>query len=142
MINRDDLVARFGSRDLLGFENALGAGSTDAAIKDATEEAESYIAVQYSLPLIAVPEVLKGKLCDIARYRLMSNRATEEASKRYDNAIAWLRRLSRKEVILNLPPAADGSVPPTQEQGGRIVVGSSDYGGVFGKATTDKMPTL
>ena len=142
MINRDDLVARFGSRDLSNLETALGAGSTDAAIKDATEEAESYIAVQYSLPLIAVPEVLKGKLCDIARYRLMSNRATEEASKRYDNAIAWLRRLSRKEVILNLPPAADGSVPPTQEQGGRIVVGSSDYGGVFGKATTDKMPTL
>lgn len=142
MINRDDLVARFGQRDVLGLESVLGIEGTDAAIKDATEEAESYIAVQYSLPLIAVPEVLKGKLCDIARYRLMSNRATDEVSKRYENAIAWLRRLSRKEVILNLPPATDGSVPPTQERDSRVAVGSSDYNGVFGKATTDKMPTL
>lgn len=142
MITRGDLVERFGEKTIANLELMLGAESTTAAINDAVEEAESYIAMQYVLPLIAVPAVLKGKLCDMVRYRLMSAKSPDEVTKRYDDAIAWLRRLSLKQVVLNLPPAPDGSIPPTQEQGGRIAVGSSDYGGVFGRGTTDKMPSI
>lgn len=146
--SRDDLFERFGQVSIENLERMVSADKqpsaaiTEAAIADASEEADSYIAVSYSLPLPAVPAALKRVVCDIARYRLHSQQSTEEITQRYEDAIAWLKRIADKKAVLKLPIDESGQQPDATQNSNKVAVGTSDYNGVFGRATTDKMPSV
>ncbi|MEC7118513.1 MAG: DUF1320 domain-containing protein [Pseudomonadota bacterium] len=145
---RDDLIDRFGATDIQNLERRLSADKqpdpsiSERAIADAEEEANSYISVRHTLPLSVVPEVLRRAICDMARYALYTNTPLDEVTKRYELALTWLKRVADGKVILMLPVDNDGQQEEVTQNGQRVAVGVSHYGGVFGKATTDKMPTL
>ena len=125
-----DLDTRFGEDELSSLapsENAQEAYDStklDASLAEASAEMDTFIAVAYSLPLSSTPAYLKTVCCDIARYRLWDNSATEEVRQRYEDAAAWLKRLAKGEVSLGLASgeagSARGSVAVTRSQSDRL----------------------
>lgn len=82
----------------------MGAGGVERALQDAAEEADSYVAVRYTVPLPSVPAPLKVAVCDIARFRLYKDRPTEEVKYRYEQAVKWLKSVARGEATLTFTP--------------------------------------
>ncbi|EMQ6642053.1 DUF1320 domain-containing protein [Ectopseudomonas toyotomiensis] len=112
----DDLIRRFDRNEILDLaeDKSDDTGETidqvkvGDAIQDATGEIDSALAGGgYRLPLASVPPILTAYGCDIARYRLYDNRATEQVTKRYDDAIKALRLIASGVVKLGLPKVDD-----------------------------------
>lgn len=105
-----DLQQRFSAAELIDLTDRSGAGVIDsaviaAALNDAKATIDGYLAARYPLPLATVPEVLNRLCCDVARYYLYDERATEQVTKRFDDAIKLLDKLSNGAVTLGLPQA-------------------------------------
>ena len=60
------------------------------ALHDASALIDSYISARYMLPLSVVPSTLSQQCCVIAYYFLCDERATEQVTQRYKDAIKWL----------------------------------------------------
>ncbi len=122
----EDFLSRMADRN---DDQDLDEDPVDRAIRDAESEADSYIGVVHSLPLpgvierddpennSSVPYVLRRVCVDIAVYRLASehDELTKERRKRYDDAIAWLTKVSESKVSLGIPT----DVAETMEAGVR-----------------------
>lgn len=110
-VTQADLVARFGEREILDIAYDEATEGIDAErVSRACEDAEGEIngslaAAGYHLPLSQVPSVVTAYGCDIARYRLYDDRATEQVTRRYDDAIKFLRGVARGDLRLGLPTA-------------------------------------
>jgi len=103
-----DLVSRHGEDELAQLTDRVGAGVPDAtiverALTDADAEIDGYLASRYAMPLAIVPPVLARIACDIARYRLWADRASEEVRRRYEDARRVLESIARGQVSLGLP---------------------------------------
>lgn len=115
---QQDLVDRFGDQELLQLTDRTNSGSIDAAVvakalADADAEIDSYLCVRYALPLASVPEIIARLACDMARYYLYDERATEQVSKRYDNAVKLLKSIASGAASIgvdsaNAQPATEG----------------------------------
>jgi phage gp36-like protein len=118
--SQQDLVDRFGEQELIQLTDRGDppAGAVDAtavahALADADAEIDSYLG-RYTLPLTVVPAALERIACDIARYRLYEDRATEQVRARYDDALRFLRAVGEGKLTLG---------PDT---GGRVADAASD----------------
>jgi phage gp36-like protein len=140
---RDDLATRFSDAEIAQLEmDENGLSNEDlssAAIQDACAEVDSYIAVKYTLPLPNTPTILLRAVCDIARYRLYKDRATEEVRRRYEDAVSWLKLLAKGSTLMRFDP----DLTPVQVEAVRnsasLPSGTTYQGGVFGSVMTDKM---
>ncbi|SNT07647.1 gp436 family protein [Pseudomonas segetis] len=109
----DALVERFGRNEILDIAEVEATGEIDEpkvarACEDAAGEIDGSLAAGgYRLPLVKVPPVIAAYGCDIARYRLYDDRATEQVTKRYDDAIRFLRLVGNGSVKLGLPSVDD-----------------------------------
>lgn len=101
---RIDLESRFSTDEVTVLEQTVGTGGVERALQDAAEEADSYVAVRYTVPLPSVPAPLKVAVCDIARFRLYKDRPTEEVKYRYEQAIKWLKALAKGEATMVFTP--------------------------------------
>lgn len=112
--SRDDLVAAFGETEISNLE--AGGRDSTVALTSAAEEADSYLAVRYAVPVSPVPEHLKAVVADLARYRLYADAADGEPQARYTAGIAWLKAVSAGTALLpGIPLAAgEGSATPGQ----------------------------
>lgn len=139
-----DLVARFGEE--IGNLKLMVSNPTfvDDAIQDATEEINGHIGGRYPLPLPNVPSNLKRMACDIARYRLYFEQPTEEVRKRYEDAIAFLKRVADNKAHLQIQLPETNVIVDDEPKNkpSTAPIGTSYTGGVFGDATLDKMPTM
>jgi phage gp36-like protein len=104
---KQDLIDRFGEDELIGLTDRSNAGVIDGtildqAIADSGAEMNGYIGSRYSLPLVTVPTTLKPLSCDIARYKLYDEQASEQVTKRYDAAIKFLFSVSKGEISLGV----------------------------------------
>jgi phage gp36-like protein len=104
-----NLEDRNGEANVLLVADRDGDGSVDTeavnnALSDSTEEIDSYVGVKYDLPLVSVPPILERICCDITMYRLAydASSLTEEIRQRYDDALAWLKKLAEGKVTLGL----------------------------------------
>ena len=129
------MIDRFGQAELVQLTDrtipATGAivdAVLNKALADANAEIDGYLIGQYQLPLASVPANLEALACDIARYKLFDDRATEQVSKRYDDAVKYLVRVGKGELSLGLD-AANQPAPPT---GGPTADGPAR---VFSRAT-------
>ncbi|QQN40782.1 gp436 family protein [Acinetobacter sp. CS-2] len=139
-----DLVARFGNeieqlKQMLPSQSAI-----DDAIQDATEEINGHIGGRYPLPLPNVPSNLKRMACDIARYRLYFQQPTEEVRKRYEDAIAFLKRVADNKAHLQIQLPETNQIVDDQPKNkpSTAPIGASYTGGVFGDAILDQMPSI
>ena len=114
---QQDLVDRFGDAELKQLTDRVNGTTIDAAVvaaalADADAEVDSYLITRYTLPLTAVPDVLKLTACNIARYRLYASQsveASETVRNNYKDAVAWLRDVAAGRA--NLDPNASAAVP-------------------------------
>ena len=139
-----DLVARFGEE--IGNLKLMVSNHTfvDDAIQDATEEINGHIGGSYPLPLPNVPSNLKRMACDIARYRLYFEQPTEEVRKRYEDAIAFLKRVADNKAHLQIQLPETNVIVDDEPKNkpSTAPIGTSYTGGVFGDATLDLMPSM
>lgn len=112
-VTLDDLVKRFGRDEILDIAaNESGDDfdieAVNRACEDAAGEIDSSLAAGgYKLPLATVPPVVTAYACDIARYRMYDDRATEQVNKRYDDAIRFLRQVASGGLKLGVPKVDD-----------------------------------
>lgn len=88
------------------------------ALDAATAEINSFLGVRYPMPLPSVDALVVQLCVDIAVYRLAQthDRLTDEIRKRYDDAIATLKRLAKGEQMLLVPTVPGGPEPaPTPD---------------------------
>ena len=136
---RQDLIQRFSSDEVEQLEQA---SNVEEALRDAFEEAQSYVSMRYAPPLPNVPAPLVVATCDIARFRLYKTRPTDEVKYRYERAVKWLEALAAGRVALTFDPVL------TPEQVAGVVipevipVGAVQTGGVFSDRTLGLMPNI
>jgi phage gp36-like protein len=119
--SKSDLDIRFGTTEILQLADRDGSGVVDtgvveAALADADVEIDGYLAVLYTLPLTPVPELVKRLSCDIARYRLWKDRASEQVRKGYEDSIDTLKRIAAgtvRIVIVSTGVEPDGKTTAT-----------------------------
>lgn len=107
------MVERFGDAELIQRTDRYGSGQMDVqvmdrALADADAEVNSYLAVRYALPLAGVPTALARVAADIARYRLYDDGVPETVRKRYEDAVALLKRMASGDVKLVLDGDGQG----------------------------------
>jgi len=81
--------------------NTVNAEVIAQAIVNADAEIDAYCGSQFSgLPFSSVPDIIRAKAVDIAIYHLCSRRqgAPEWRTKRYDDAIKFLTKVSKGEI--------------------------------------------
>ena len=105
----NDMLDRLADRDGDGVADAP---KVQRALDDAAALIDGYIATRVTLPLASVPAVLKNLSIDIAVYRLATDAGllSEDARKRYEDAIQFLRDCAAGKAAIP-QPAAPGSNP-------------------------------
>ena len=136
-VTQAGMESRFGLDELVARTNRAGGSSVDAevlarALGDADAEIDGYLAARYALPLPTVPPVLARIACDIARYRLWEDLASEEVRRRYEDARRLLEAISRGTVSLGLP----AGLPPASQPQLAMAAASGGPAPVFSRAGT------
>ncbi|PIJ41592.1 DUF1320 domain-containing protein [Serratia sp. OPWLW2] len=115
---RDDMVIRFGEREVISLTDLTYTGAIDdqvlaGGLSAASGEINGYIAGRYRLPLPKLPPILKGIACDIARYRLTGTErvCSEEIRDRYRDAIRYLEGVAAGRVSLGTFDDTGTTVP-------------------------------
>lgn len=125
-----DLEARYGAEEILQLadrnrDGVIDAGVIDRALADAEAEINGYLGSRYQLPLADVPQIVNVYACDIARYRLYADLATDEVRRRYEDAVKFLRLAAEGKVKIGPTPAG---AEPTQAGGAEVQSGGLVFG--------------
>lgn len=125
---QQDLEQRFGRDELVQLTDRAGAGLVDTAVlgqalDDADGLIDGYLATRYTVPLATVPKVIVTFACDIARYYLYDDAASEQVRKRYEDAVKFLSAVASGELSLGVDDSgetpASGDLPEF-EAGGNV----------------------
>lgn len=105
-IDEAGYAQRFTQRELDQLTATGGGLGFDQAASDATETIDSYLAAipgrAFSVPLTVPPAKIVGVAADLTRYELWAQRASEEVSKRRDQALEYLHDLVAGKAVLNV----------------------------------------
>ena len=110
-----DLIERFGEVELLALARdetgtAIDTAVVERACDDASGEIDGYVsAAGYTVPLTTVTRIITAYACDIARYRLYDEHASEQVQKRYDDAVKFLVRVANGTVKLGISTGSAAS---------------------------------
>jgi len=127
-----DMVTRFDLNELIQLtsqsdQQVINNTVVEAAIVDASNLIDGYIAGRYTLPLSVIPAMLTKFCADIARYNLYDNAVSDVVEKNYKAALDFLTNVGRGTLKLGL--STDSQAPESDQM---IVVESA--GTVFGRA--------
>ena len=125
---RDDLNAAFGPDQverLAARPDVLDDATTVArALSHAAGVIDGRLSVRFTLPLPAVPDVLRDIACDLAIARLASDATslTDDLKRREDQALTNLKAIAKGEMNLGLPTAdtAERPQPIVASTGGKL----------------------
>lgn len=124
---QDNLIARYGTDEVTGISDRGATGLLDedvvaVALNDASVEMDAYLSIGHTLPLATpYPALLVRLCCELARYALYKDKASEAVRTAREDAIALLRRIANGEASLQL---ASGT-PVTDAQGNAFQVSAS-----------------
>ena len=104
-----DLIDRYGEEELIQLTDRMGEGTYDAevvaqAIADSDADIDAYLAARYTTPLSPIPSILVRIGCDLARYYLWKDQASDAVRMRYEDARRLLERIATGAV--GVGPAA------------------------------------
>tara|TARA_R110002049_G_scaffold190570_2_gene359255 strand:+ start:21691 stop:22101 length:411 start_codon:yes stop_codon:yes gene_type:complete len=129
-----DLIERFGEAELLALARdetgtAIDTAVVERACDDASGEIDGYVsAAGYTVPLATVTRIITAYACDIARYRLYDEHASEQVQKRYDDAVKFLVRVANGTVKLGISTgSAASSAGSVQMNSGRQVFNGGGF---------------
>lgn len=122
---QQDLIDRFGEDELIQLTDRNDVGVIDSAVVDAAtnragNKVDRYCRDRYLLPLNPAVDVL-DIACDLSRFYLYEDHATEEVEKRYDTALADLRDIATGRQKLSAALATTGSSGMPEFQSGTRV---------------------
>lgn len=128
-----DLIDRYGEAELLQLTDRervgqINSDTVDRAISDADGEIDGYLS-KFSRPITPVPKVLVRIACDITRFYLYDDQATEIVEKRYFNAVKFLQGVARGEISIGVD---DAGAAPESSNDAEVVSG----GNVFNRSDT------
>lgn len=112
----DGLFYRYGGEEW----NAIETPKIDRALQDASAYADDFLRGRYALPLAGIPRTLVLMVCDIARYYLYDDAATELVERRYKDAQAWLIKIANGSLRLDGVDAA----PTENSTNAAVITGS------------------
>jgi phage gp36-like protein len=137
-----DLSEQISEDKLIQLTDDADAGSIDTdvitrAISDADAEIDGYCGTRYDIPFSPVPVMIRKLSVDIAIYNLYARRkgVPEDRQKRYDNALRFLRDVSRGLISLGSDaPVTDTDSGPetTTKKSDRIFSLGKDSDGSAG----------
>lgn len=112
---QQNMIDRFAEEELVQLTDRQDTGVIDVAVlnlalADADAEIEGYLVGRYQLPLASVPPILAHIACDLARYHLYDDHATDHVRQRYEDARNLLQNIAKGNVQLGLPASA-GAAP-------------------------------
>lgn len=123
-----DLITRYGEDELIQLTDKQNVGQLDtdvinSAIADADSLIDGYLGSRYSLPVNPVPRSLVRIACEICRYYLYENLATDEVKDRYNEAVRSLKAISNGQMSIGI--SEQGEKPASQntvhfETGGNV----------------------
>lgn len=113
-----DLITRFSERRLIQLTDrfdppaeVIDESVTAEALQHAGDLIDGYVRGVYALPFETVPPLLNGLACDIAYFRLFQE-PTEEARKRYEDALRTLRDIAAGKIKLPVDGGQDAPSRP------------------------------
>ncbi|WP_306148909.1 MULTISPECIES: gp436 family protein [unclassified Roseibium] len=121
---QQDLIERFGEEELIQLTDrtnlpasTIDANVVAAALSDAENLANSYLAKRFQLPLEPVPEVLTRTISEITRYFLHGRRTDKDdpVTRDYLKALAWLKDAAKGLVELDV-----AGTTPDQSGNGQV----------------------
>jgi phage gp36-like protein len=142
-----DVQNRYPAQDLIDLTDpngqAMNGTLVQQALNDASAEIDGYIATRYQLPIGDAPQRLVALCCDIAVYRLQTLRPLrdlEDCRKLYEDAVAFLKRVSDGKASIGITPdtGIEPAQPPTSvvvEGAGAVRTGSAAGKRVFTRET-------
>lgn len=140
---RDDMVKRYSLTEVSQLERYLTGGeSVDAAIVDAGSIIDGWIGAKYAVPLEYPPDNIKIFVCDIARYLLWKSKASEEVRRRYDDAMSYLKGVSKGTNVLLVKNPTTQEVKPAAKSPTAMPIGTTYRGGVFSDDVLNQMPSV
>ena len=100
-----DLIDRYGVQELTLLTDRAGVGQPDAtvvgiALGDAAVTIDSFLAGRYQLPLQVVPQVVTLWCCNIARFLLWKDQASDAVTNLYKAAMAALALVQAGRMTL------------------------------------------
>lgn len=115
----EDLIERAGETEIRQIADRDRDGTPDpevieAALTDAENLVNGYVAAKYAMPLPSVPDLVRTWSVSIARYVLHRNGAPEWVEADYKEAIAALKDVARGLIAL---PVSPGETPPAEMTG-------------------------
>lgn len=118
----NDLIERAGLDEILQVADRDEDGTPDpdvieAALVHADNQANGYLKVRYSLPLAAVPDLLRTWCVAIARYYLHRDGPPDYVVRDWKAADQALKDMARGLIDL---PVAEGETPPAAGDGGNV----------------------
>lgn len=121
----NDMLDRLADRDGDGVADAP---KVQRALDDAAALIDGYIATRVVLPLVTVPAVLRNLSIDIAVYRLATDAGllSEDARKRYEDAIQFLRDVAAGRAAIPQPPAPGASGPGEAASPQTVILDGAD----------------
>lgn len=141
--NREDMVLRYGLSHITQLERGLSENeSVESYIRDATNIADGFIGVMYSVPLESPPQNLTIYICDIARYLLHRFKPPEEIRQRYEDALGFLKRVADGKATLLIKNIETQEVSKPKKAKASAPLGTTYKGGVFSNNELDKMPSI
>lgn len=118
---KQDLIDRFGETELIQRTDRTNVPPTTVDddvvaqhLADAFGMIDGYVAKRYTLPLATVPASLRKAACDMARFYILAESASDGVRKAFDDAVKLLRDIADGRVQLD---AGDGDEAPAQSGG-------------------------
>lgn len=140
---RDDMVKRYSLNEISQLERYLmGDESVEAAIADAGSIIDGWIGAKYTIPLEYPPDNIKIFVCDIARYLLWKSKASEEVRRRYEDALSYLKGVSKGTNVLLVKNPTTEEVKPAAKSPVTMPIGTTYRGGVFSDDVLNQMPSI
>lgn len=140
---RDDMVKRYSLTEISQLERYLmGDESVEASIADAGSIIDGWIGAKYAIPLEYPPENIKIFVCDIARYLLWKSKASEEVRRRYEDAMSYLKGVSKGTNVLLVKNPITEEVKPAAKSPSTMPIGTTYRGGVFSDDVLNQMPSI
>lgn len=113
LVTAELLTKAAAGQDITDYSIEEQAAVTDALalieskLLDAESMVNGFLASRYAIPLATVPRLVVTVLCDVARYQLYDDLATETIKNKYDEAMKLLKSIANGQVNLGVDQAGN-----------------------------------